>query len=328
MIVDLQSNNLLKVIYNRYVINQGLKYGWKANNAKAYDQGHWNTRILNGSKNEPFDHELMPFINKHTEVKQLWHTLKQYTSDAILLRCYINGYTFGTDGYAHKDDTWIPQKFGEDALSETIIVYLNDTWNIDWAGETVIFTGNNEIEQSVLPKFGRVFIFNSNKLHAARPLSRLCPVLRTVLVYKTATKSISSVKVEWLVKHTVNISHTDKTLFEHLYNTMLRLENSGASECVRSAGLFHSIYDTEYFKANLSLSRETIQQLIGTYSETLVYEFCTLTNRLQSLLTNSNNYSDSIVKDLLLIERANLEDQNSTGKYNKQLNDINTKLGI
>ncbi|NDG30979.1 hypothetical protein EB118_13020, partial [bacterium] len=107
MIVDLQSNNLLKVIYNRYVINQGLKYGWKANNAKAYDQGHWNTRILNGSKNEPFDHELMPFINKHTEVKQLWHTLKQYTSDAILLRCYINGYTFGTDGYAHKDDTWI-----------------------------------------------------------------------------------------------------------------------------------------------------------------------------------------------------------------------------
>ena len=86
------------------------------------------------------------------------------------------------------------------------------------------------------------------------------------------------------------------------------------------------MYDTEYFKANLSLSRETIQQLIGTYSETLVYEFCTLTNRLQSLLTNTKNYSDSVVKDLLLIERANLEDQNSTGKYNKQLNDINIKL--
>ena len=102
-----------------------------------------------------------------------------------LLKAYVNGYTYGTDAYLHRDDSWITKQYGKNSVSETIIVYLNENWNPDWAGETVIVSEEGEIELSILPKKNKVLVFDSNKLHAARPVSRSCPELRMVLVLKT-----------------------------------------------------------------------------------------------------------------------------------------------
>ena len=324
-IYQLPQTSVLKNVITKYV-ERGLKFGWKSTNAKKDDYGHWNNLILNCSYLEPFDHFSMPFIEKHQEVKYLWSVLKPLIGERILLRCYINAYTFGTDAYAHLDDYWINEKFGNDTLSETIIVYLNEKWDIDWCGETVIYNDQREIESSVLPKFGRALIFNSNKLHAARPLSRICPVLRSILVFKTADIKINSSRINFLLKNTVDKPNSGRTFFEHLFNTMLKLEAVKAGEDVCLAGLFHSIYDTEFFSANLNISRNTVRDLIGEYSEKLVFEFCNLKNRLQVLLNNENLYQDKFLKDLLLIERANLMDQNINNSYNDQIKQISEKI--
>jgi SM-20-related protein len=220
LIFQLNQESLVEIkkIQNKYV-NAGLKYGWKANHEKSYDQGHWNRRILNNSQLLPFDHGRMPYIARHPEVKNLWTAIQNIIGKRALLRVYINAYTFGTDGYAHTDDIWISKKFGADALSETIIVYLNEQWDIDWAGETVVFDQNLEIEKAVLPKLGRVFVFDSNKLHAARPVSRACTDLRSVLVFKTVDPKINSAQVDYILEKTKNCQHGNKSFFEHLYES-------------------------------------------------------------------------------------------------------------
>lgn len=324
-IFQLSDNNVLKNIKIKYV-DKGLKYGWKSTNGKKNDYGHWNNLILNCSKHEPFDHFLMPFINKHKEVYSLWNSLKSVIGERILLRSYINGYTYGTDAYAHLDDSWITDKFGSNTLSETVIIYLNQEWDIDWAGETVIYNDQRDIEASVLPKFGRVLIFDSGKLHAARPLSRICPSLRSVLVFKTADPKINSERIRFLLDHTRNIPHSEGTFFEHLFNTMLKLENINADHEVCKAGLFHSIYGTEFFNAGLYFDRKQIVDIIGEYSENLVHEFCSLKNRFDTIINNTNNYDDKFRKDLMLIERANLIDQNFKNIYSNQINKLTEEI--
>jgi hypothetical protein len=59
---------------------------------------------------------------------------------------------------------------------------------MDWGGETIIIGEDGEIEKSIIPKFGRMLIFDSQLEHAARPLSRMCKDLRMVLVFKTMVK--------------------------------------------------------------------------------------------------------------------------------------------
>lgn len=324
--LDQEQSANIEAVKNGY-LNAGLKYGWPADSTKKYDQGHWNRLILSNSMLFPYDHGKMPFIRKHTAVNSLWESIQKTIGPRSLLRCYINGYTFGTDGYAHTDDGWITRKYGEDSLSETAILYLNDKWDIDWAGETVIFDDNKEIEGSVLPRYGRVLVFDSKKLHAARPLSRICPVLRSVLVFKTIDKSTNSPEVEFLLEHTDRIPHSGGTFFEHLYNTMLILEVKKKSKDVCAAGMFHAIYGTEFFNyKNPEISREKIKELIGEYAESLVFEFCNLKNRLPSLISNTKNFDQQFRNDLLEIELANLREQNKNNAHSESIRQIEKEL--
>jgi hypothetical protein len=190
-----------------------------------------------------------------------------------------------------------------------------------------VFDNNKEIETAVLPKYGRVLSFQSSKLHAARPVSRACPNLRKVLVFKTVNDIVNCKEVEFLLKKTVNLLHGNKTFFEHLYNTMIILEGKKQSKDVCAAGLFHSIYGTEFYKVNdRTITRSIIKKLIGEYAESLVHEFCNLTNRLDVLLGNLNNYKESFLKDLLMIEMANLIEQNSSGEYTDDIIKIQSRL--
>jgi len=326
-VISLQNHELLKTIVRRYV-DSGLRYGWKSNVTQKADFGHWNNSILNNSKIEPYDQAEMPYIKSHGEINHIWKIIQEVLGKRSLLRVYINGYTYGTDAYAHYDDPWIPEKFGENALSETVILYLNETWDLNWAGETVIFDNKKEIEASILPKFGRILMFNSNKFHAARPLSRMCPVLRTVLVFKTLEPKFNSESVEFIKQLTEKIPHSKRTFFEHLFNTMLRLEVLKGSEDVCRAGLFHSVYGTEFFNYNNSsqISREVVRGMIGEYSEKLAYEFCTLRDRYNKIINNEPSYDERMHKDLMLMELANLSDQNGSGTYSEQINFLDQKI--
>jgi hypothetical protein len=314
----------------RLYVNTGLKYGWKSHNGRAYDFGHWNNQILSNSKYFIYDIGRMPQINKYYSVQAIWKAIQNQIGERCLMRTYINSYTYGTDAYAHIDDYWIMEEYGADSMTETIIVYLNKEWNIDWAGETVLYDSNNEIEKAVLPKEGRVFAFDSRVLHAARPVSRACPALRSVLVFKTLAEHMNSPVVEFILNKTKEVPHSGKTFFDHLYAVMKILEDLGAPKDVAAAGLYHSVYGTEFFKSEVcsTVTRAEVKKLIGKYAEELAHTFCSLTGRLETLLTNSNRYSVKKNKDLLWIEYANLKEQNKNGKYNNSLQSILKALNL
>lgn len=304
----------LRIIKKRY-IDTGMKYGWKATNDAKYDQGHWNKQILNNSRRAPFGQNNMPMIDSHPEVKLIWKVIQKIIgSHRDLYRCYINGYTYGTDGYAHRDDGWIKEVYGADALSETAIVYLNDKWHIDWAGETVLFDDNEEIRCSVLPKFGRLFMFDSDFLHAARPVSRACQHLRSVLVFKTIDPKINDSRVKFILDKTEDHKHSGRTFFEHLFNTMKILEqrkNNSDDLCI--AGLYHSIYGTEFYNFDdPSINRDKISDIIGSYAEFLVWVFCSTTDRINKFINNAGNYDDNVRTDLIRLELANLIEQGAS----------------
>jgi len=314
----------------RLYVNMGLKYGWKSNRSKEYDFGHWNNQIFSSSKYFMYDIGSMPQINKYYFVQNVWKAIQNQIGQRCLMRTYINSYTYGTDAYAHIDDHWIMEKYGTDSMTETIIVYLNKEWNIDWAGETVLYDSNKEIEKAVLPKEGRVLVFDSRILHAARPVSRACPALRSVLVFKTLAKHMNSPVIEFILNKTKEVPHSGKTFFEHLYNTMKILEEAEAPKDVTAAGLYHSVYGTEFFKSEVcsTVTRAEVKKLIGKYAEELAHTFCSLTGRLETLLTNSKGYSVKKNRDLLWIEYANLKDQNKNGKHNNSLQSILKALKV
>lgn len=162
---------------NAFIKNNGFNFGWTSH--KNVEFSHWNRNLTkHGVKNRKNIHSFLP--------KELLKTIERIASFAFpsgseIIRAYFNGYTYGTDGYVHTDSD-----FSED---KTCVVYLNKEWRPDWAGETVFFDEDNEIIRSVLPKRGRAVVFPSNMLHAARSVSRICPVLRTVFVLKVKTNA-------------------------------------------------------------------------------------------------------------------------------------------
>ncbi len=124
------------------------------------------------------------------------------------------------------------------------------------------------------------------------------------------------------------LSHRQGNFLQHLVGVYEILLAWGCSEKICAAGLFHSIYGTEYFGTSLVNDeyRGDIQNLIGPESEALVYAFCRLgRNDIVSALnkqTDSDTFTLSEViseakqtitrqqiQQLLSIEMANLLEQ-------------------
>lgn len=322
-VVDLQNcDTVLTNVVKKYVDN-GLKYGWKSNVTSAFDQGHWNNQILPGSQLLTFDQQELPTIHHHPEVKAIWNTIQEIIGPRLLYRAYVNGNTYGVDSYYHRDDTWmnIP---GDDTITETIVIYLNKEWDKNWGGVTHVLNEAGEIELAVMPKFGRMFIFDSSKLHSASPLSRICPAMRSVLVFKTMGPSNISPQVKFIHKVAKDLPHTGRSLFDHLYNTAMLLESHKFERDVVFAGLFHSIYGTEFYSNSkeLGIDREAIKFQIGDYSESLVHTFCNTKNRYEKLIDQSSDIDPKQRRDLIAIEIANLIDQNDLGQYNSRIEEL------
>jgi len=126
----------------------------------------------------------------------------------------------------------------------------------------------------------------------------------------------------WIVElrqHTESIGHLDTTLFDHLWGTYSILKKQNKPEYLCLAGLFHSIYETEYFKFNTPYTRNEVKDLIGEQAEILVYEFCNISPRTNKLIERSGNWSDQLYADLLDLEFVNAIEQ---GYYNDSVKTI------
>jgi hypothetical protein len=73
-------------------------------------------------------------------------------------------------------------------------VYLNKVWDVSYSGETVYTDPlKTEIVASVLPKPGRVVVFDGQIPHVAREVSRTCVELRMVATFKYRKKDDKSI---------------------------------------------------------------------------------------------------------------------------------------
>jgi hypothetical protein len=76
--------------------------------------------------------------------------------------------------------------------------------------------------------------------------------------------------------NTDGMPHTDRDLLDHLLGTRQLLVEWEARPALYDAGLFHSVYSTEYYgqRAVPLTMRNEVRQLIGDEAESLVWLFC------------------------------------------------------
>lgn len=106
-----------------------------------------------------------------------------------------------------------------------------------------------------------------------------------------------------------DINHSDSTYASHCEGVYKILKKLNQPEHVCLAGLFHSAYGTEYFNVPTCLTRKELSNVIGTTAEQLVYMFCNIRNRYDSIINNSFNFNKNIHTALVAIEYANLKEQ-------------------
>lgn len=114
-------------------------------------------------------------------VRNVWSIVRRLVGERVrLYECEYTANSFGIDGHPHHDS---PRK---DLRSShlTAIVYCNEEWKLEWAGETVVVDRDGEIARAVLPRAGRICLIKGDPLHVARGVSRICPHARQVLVFK------------------------------------------------------------------------------------------------------------------------------------------------
>lgn len=80
------------------------------------------------------------------------------------------------------------------------------------------------------------------------------------------------------------IPHLHDDLLSHSIRVSGLLYNYGRSMDEVKAGLFHSIYGNEFQRYKIDVSREEIQTIIGERSEHIVNLFCTLNDRVDTIL--------------------------------------------
>lgn len=116
--------------------------------------------------------------------------------------------------------------------------------------------------------------------------------------------------------NTEHINHNDGVLFDHLYGTYQILKQWNKPDYVCMAGLFHSVYETEYFSFDTTYTRDKVIGMLGKEAEKLVYEFCRIKPRINVLISKTEDWSNTEYMDLIDIELANMKEQ---GYYNQEI---------
>ena len=305
--------SLANSVYD-FVAGAPFKYGWPSNKDLGYS--HWNYTIAPGDAINGLDiaHMLPPII------ATAWnHVQQEYTGAQSLIRCYANAHTFGVEGYPHTDS--------QRTHDQTLVVYMNKSWRREWGGETVVYAGD-DIAHAELPKFNKGLIFPGKEFHTARSVSRICPELRRTLMFKFAPKLIDPVRdrIQAFLEHhdTNRISHSGKTLREHLINTYDILKRHNHNDTVCQAGALHSIFGTDVFKhETISLdNKHLVSKIISKEALELVELFCELQrpqcldqaikNKSLTVTTRTGTtieLTESQLNNLCAIEAANLHEQ-------------------
>jgi len=112
---------------------------------------------------------------------------------------------------------------------------------------------------------------------------------------------------DFFINRFKDLDHSNNGYINHCLGVFNILKTIGADTSVCLAGLYHSAYGTDSYNPNINISRNELKELIGEYSESLVYEFCSISNKEVEILNrNLNSQKD---EDLLIMSYANIKEQ-------------------
>ena len=160
-------------------------FGWKSN-AKSDQYCFWHKHFAGNTRPDHLDPEGIgkqfpcdKDLQKSAPlIFDLWRRLSAGPlCGNALMRCYANGFTYGSDGTLHRDSTT--------DRSVTAVYFSNIDWSPNWGGETVLFNDTKtDIVASIYPRPNRLLVFSGSIPHVARGVSRSCPVMRITLMFK------------------------------------------------------------------------------------------------------------------------------------------------
>jgi len=258
----------------RFISTEPLAYGSRSN-FKTDPHGHWSRDFVAAGPHNLADvADLLETQAGVAPVHAAWNFVRDaHLPEYLLVRCYLNGYTYGTDGYFHTDserpDEW------------TSIIYVNDYWEPDWAGETVFLGASADIAKAVLPRPNRAVIFPSSTQHAGRAVSRKCTILRKTLIFKARKRRGDDFeKLSFFLRKAgaAGRRHQTGTLHDHLVRTFSIMQAKGLDLSVCFAGGLHAIYGTNAIGPGI-LTRDEQAEVVsqfGQYAEELAYLFSVL----------------------------------------------------
>ena len=159
------------------------RYDWPVNST-PFARPCWHFFIA-GSKRE-----LLACCEGELEANERWSFLlgiwrrlnAVHMKDVRLVGVYANGQSFGQDSPIHRDN--LPSEPGQ-----TAVLFCNDYWATTWGGELLFCNdAKTDISAAVLPKPGRIAIFNGEMPHRAKSPTMDCDRLRITIAFKTVNK--------------------------------------------------------------------------------------------------------------------------------------------
>lgn len=131
--------------------------------------------------NVDVEHDLRALEGNLQPIVECWDRIKaMYNYPLRLYECMLSANSFGTEGRVHHDTRnkeWRRRH-------RLALVYCNDRWDRNWAGETLVFDENDDVTAAVIPKPGRVMLLSGDPAHVGRSTARICPFDRRVLAFK------------------------------------------------------------------------------------------------------------------------------------------------
>lgn len=145
----------------------------------------WSYSGWTGEAKEPLRHWAHVVDYKPTGLfREIWDAINEgLKQDAFNLK----PHRVLANLFAHGDSSWLHTD-SKNSDDWTVILYMNDFWDINWGGDTILVE-NNEILHSCAPTPGKMFLFRSDLLHGARPVSREAPYPRFGLTFQCVSNS-------------------------------------------------------------------------------------------------------------------------------------------
>ena len=111
--------------------------------------------------------------------------------------------------------------------------------------------------------------------------------------------------------------HEGDSLMAHCIRVSGMLYSYGRPMYEVRAGLFHSVYGTEFQMYQITVTRQEIQNLIGEKSEYIANLFCTLEDRVNTILYG-RGLKEPDKTTLRWLEYCNIKDQDPNATILKE----------